>query len=116
MSVSDPTKTVTGSALSNVSRIISEQGMSALWRGNMPNVYRSLSLVMLRVTIYDKIKQAYMPLDQSQYVDGTLDYYWRKYFAALSIIGITTALVYPLDLIHTRMSTDMTSKREIRLF
>ena len=49
-------------------------------------------------------------------MEGTLDYYWRKYAAAACIIGVTTALVYPLDLIHTRMSTDMTSKKETRLF
>ena len=33
-------KRPTGSSISNLSRIISEQGVTALWRGNMANMYR----------------------------------------------------------------------------
>lgn len=31
-------------------------------------------------------------------------------------IGVTTALTYPLDLIHTRLVSDMTAKNNLRLY
>lgn len=57
-----------------------------------------------------------MPLSPDFYEEGTIDYYWRKWSAALTLVGLTTTLIYPLDLIHTRMSTDMTSKKDVRNF
>ena len=98
-----------GSSVANLSKIVSEQGITALWRGNNVNIYRNLSLIFLRVNLYDRIKQAYMPLDSSRYTPG-LEYYARIMAQSVMLISITTAFTYPLDLIHTRMATDMTPK------
>jgi len=104
----------TGSTFGNLNKIMSEQGPSALWRGTNANLYRSLLLIGLNVTVYDRIKHAYMPYDQSRYVG--IDYYWRVFASSCMIMGVTAALTYPLDLIHTRLSSDMTKKGETRLF
>ena len=61
---------------------------------------------MLRVNLYDRIKHAYMPNDISRYTG--FDYYWRIYASAAMTMGITAAVTYPLDLIHTRLASDMT--------
>lgn len=53
-----------------------------------------------------------MPQDQSKY--SGIDYYWRYYASAAMIMGLTAMLTYPLDLIHTRLATDMTQKQQIR--
>lgn len=55
-----------------------------------------------------------MPYDKSRY--SGFDYYWRFYAAAFMTIGVTAFFTYPLDLIHTRISSDITKKKETRLF
>lgn len=70
----------------------------------------------MRVAIYDRIKQKYMPLDPSRYGPGSLEYYGRLMAQSAMLIGLTTAFVYPLDLIHTRMATDMSKKNQRRLY
>ena len=37
----------TGSSIANLSKIVTEQGASALWRGNNINIYRNLTLIAL---------------------------------------------------------------------
>lgn len=99
---------LSGVTISNLSKVVREQGITSLWRGNNVNIYRNLMLIGLNVTVYDKIKNAYMPLEQSRYTG--LDYYWRFFASAAMTCGVTAALVYPLDLIHTRISSDMSKK------
>lgn len=94
--------------------IVKDQGFTALWRGNNANIYRNLALITLRVGLYDKIKQGYFPHDPSKY--SGIDYYWRAVAQSAMIIGVTTAFTYPLDLIHTRMVIDMSSKGQPRTF
>lgn len=52
--------------------------------------------------------------DESKYTG--LDYYWRVFGSFSTIVGITAGLTYPLDLIHTRLVTDMSKKGTQRLF
>ena len=104
----------TGSTFGTLSKIVSEQGMAALWRGNNANIYKNLGLITLRVSIYDRIKNAYMPYDQSRYTG--LEYYGRFFGSSLMTVGVTALFTYPLDLIHTRISSDLTKKGEQRLF
>ena len=104
----------TGSSIGTLSKIASEQGVTALWRGNNANIYRSMVLIGLNVTIYDRIKHAYMPYDSSKYTG--IDYYWRLCASSAMIMGITCAFTYPFDLIHTRLVSDMTKKNQQRLF
>ena len=100
----------TGSTFGTLSKIVSEQGMLALWRGNNANIYKNLGLITLRVSLYDRIKNAYMPYDQSRY--SGLEYYGRFFGSSLMTIGVTALITYPFDLIHTRISSDLTKKGE----
>lgn len=109
-----PADKLSGVTISNLSKVIREQGFSSLWRGNNVNMYRHLMLIGLNVTVYDKIKNAYMPLDESRY--SGIDYYWRFLASASMICSVTAAFAYPLDLIHTRITSDMSKKGQQRLF
>lgn len=58
--------------------------------------------------MYDRIKHAYMPHDSSKYAG--IDFYWRLFAASSMIMGLTAALTYPFDVIHTRLASDMSKK------
>ena len=64
--------------------------------------------------MYDRIKHAYMPHDESKYTG--LDFYWRYLASASMIMGLTCGVTYPMDLIHTRITSDMSKKGTQRLF
>lgn len=68
----------------------------------------------MRVFLYDKIKNSFMPYDSHKYKG--FDYFWRAASSFALITGLTTLVVYPFDLVHTRMSADITSKGQQRLF
>ena len=68
----------------------------------------------LRVFFYDKIKLSFMPYDTHKYKG--FDYYWRAAGAFSVCTLFTTLIVYPFDLVHTRISTDMTQRGQQRLF
>lgn len=55
-----------------------------------------------------------MPYHPSKYVG--FDYFWRSSLAAMLCTVFTTFMLYPLDLIHTRISADMTPQNNSRLF
>jgi len=103
-----------GSSFSNLAKIVGEQGPLALWRGNNVDIYRHFAVIGLQVTVYDRIKHAYMPYDSSRY--SGIDYYWRLIASAGMIMGITAGITYPLDLIHTRLASDMSKKGQQRLY
>lgn len=94
--------------------IYKDQGASALWRGNNPHMYRLMTLFALQLTVNDRIKNAYMPLGESRY--SGLDYYWRYIAAGCFVWGFTAMLAYPLDLIQTRLSSDLLIKGKPRLY
>lgn len=56
-----------------------------------------------------------MPMEPSRYSPG-LEYYARITGQSAMLIGLTTALTYPLDLIHTRMATDMAPRGQDRKY
>jgi len=64
--------------------------------------------------MYDKIKHYFMPYDSRKYKGG--DFFWRAAMAAGFCNGLTLLLTYPFDLVHTRISTDMSKKGQKRLF
>ena len=55
-----------------------------------------------------------MPYDSSKYTG--IDYWWRYLASASMIMGVTAAFTYPLDLIHTRLTSDMSKQGQSRLF
>jgi len=55
-----------------------------------------------------------MPYDFRKY--SGFDYFWRASVSAAMCMLFSTALVYPLDTIHTKISTDMTAQGKQKLF
>ena len=80
----------------------------------MPQVYKVFTQNMIRLALYDKIKNSFMPFEPRKY--SGLDYFTRASCAAIMCLSLTTAITYPLDTIHTRTSVDMTKKGQTRLF
>lgn len=88
--------------------------MKALFRGNMPNIYKNSAQLFMKISLYDKIKNYWMPYDFRKY--SGVDYFWRAAASAAMCMLFSTALVYPLDTIHTKISTDMTAQNKSKLF
>jgi len=86
--------------------ITSDQGFGQLWRGNNANLYKTWMQMLLRIFLYDKVKLSFMPYDTHKYKG--FDYYFRAAGAFSICTLFTTLLVYPFDLVHTRISADMT--------
>lgn len=80
----------------------------------MPLVYKNVVSIFLKCTLYDKIKNYFMPYEQRKYTG--FDFFWRAALSSVFCMGFSTALTYPLDLIHTRTCADMTNKGKTRLF
>ena len=54
-----------------------DQGIFALWKGNSANLYGNIGKIILRISIYDRIKHFYMPKNINEY-EG-FEFYWRYY-------------------------------------
>lgn len=63
---------------------------------------------MLRIFIYDKVKNSFMPYDSHKYKG--IDYFWRAASSFAIITAISTLVVYPFDLAHTRICADLSAK------
>lgn len=94
--------------------IIDKQGVNALWRGTMPHIYRQWAQVFIKITFYDRFKQAMMPYSPSKY--SGVDFFIRTQSAAICCMGITTALTYQFDLLHTRLTADCTPLSRTRIY
>lgn len=55
-----------------------------------------------------------MPYGEHKY--RGLGYYWRTAVSGILCMGLSSVLTYPLDLIHTRNTTDLTKKGQPRLY
>jgi len=71
----------------------------------MANIYKTFSQMALKVFFYDKFKNFWMPYSSQRYTG--FDYFWRLALSGSLCTVLTTGLTYPLDLIHTRLVTDM---------
>ena len=61
-----------------------------------------------RILFYDKFKNWLMPYDTSKYTG--VDYFLRASISSVLCNSVMLFITYPLDLIHTRTSTDMSKK------
>mmetsp|Transcript_7298 Transcript_7298/g.10276 ORF Transcript_7298/g.10276 Transcript_7298/m.10276 type:complete len:149 (+) Transcript_7298:281-727(+) len=94
--------------------IAQTQGMQALSRGVMPQIYGQWVQVLLKVAFYDRIKHLIMPYSQSRY--SGLDYFIRSQIAAISCMTLSLGLTYPFDVLHTRLSADSTPSSRPRIY
>ena len=97
-----------------IPQIIQQQGLSQLWRGVMPMVYKSFMSNFVKILFYDKIKHSVMPYDVKKY--SGLDFYLRASFASVTSLMTMALFTYPFDLYHTRATVDMTLKGKKRLY
>ena len=70
--------------------------------------------MFMRIFMYDKVKNTFMPYDPSKYKG--IDYFWRSACSFSLITALSTLIVYPFDVAHTRISADITQKGQPRLF
>jgi len=86
------------------SRISSEQGISAFWRGNATNIIRYFPTQAFNLAFKDTIKKAFPKYDQHKE-------FWSFFATQLASGGAAGAasltIVYPLDYARTRLASDV---------
>lgn len=85
-------------------RVYKEQGLLSFWRGNFANVMRYFPTQAMSFTIKDFVKRSIGTVDPNINFKNFL---LINIFAGGAAGGITTALMYPMDFIRTRMATDI---------
>lgn len=80
----------------------------------MPSVYKSWVQLMLKISFYDKFKNAFLPNKPERYKG--FSFLWRTSVSAILCMGLSTIITYPLDIIHTRISMDLSKAGEHRLY
>lgn len=80
----------------------------------MANVYKQWLQCGLKIAFYDKFKNMFMPYDTHKY--GGIDFFLRVCCASVFSTAVTFLLIYPLELVHTRLAIDMTPKGSQRLY
>jgi solute carrier family 25 (adenine nucleotide translocator) protein 4/5/6/31 len=87
-----------------------QEGVFSYWKGNGTNVMRYFPTQALNFAINDAVNDALFPKGKRSYS------YWQQFFrgmAAGGAAGATSlAFVYSLDLVRTRLSTDIGKKGE----
>ena len=94
-------------------RIPAEQGFFSFWRGNGTNVLRIIPSCAIRFSSYDA-------LNRFLHKKGEAETGWRR---AMRKVGFTTisslftiVFTYPLDVVRTRLSLDVSRYSESRLY
>jgi len=80
---------------SALARIVKEEGVAALWKGNMPNIYRNVAMSVGMLATYDQVKYHL----GHHMAPG----FWHN-FASSSIAGVAAStLSLPFDFVKTRL-------------
>ena len=86
------------------SRIMSEQGFAAFWRGNMTNIIRYFPTQAFNLAFKDTIKGAFPKFNRKTE-------FWSFFGVQLASGGAAGAasltIVYPLDYARTRLASDV---------
>jgi len=88
------------------SRILSEQGMGAFWRGNLTNIIRYFPTQAFNLAFKDSIKGLFPKKNKDKE-------FWAFFATQLASGGLAGAgslcIVYPLDYARTRLASDVGS-------
>ena len=76
-----------------------EQGISALYRGNMSMIYSITTRMFANIVFYDRFKYKLMPAGDSKY--SGFDKFARRTLASLLAGSLTLAISYPFTLCFT---------------
>ncbi|CAK63141.1 unnamed protein product (macronuclear) [Paramecium tetraurelia] len=91
------------------SRILKEEGLSAFWRGNFPNIIRFFPAQALSFAFKDTYKQIFIQYDPKKQPIR----FFLSNIAAGGAAGATSLLlVYPLDFARTRLAVDIGKQAE----
>jgi len=82
--------------------IIAQEGLTALWKGNIPAELLYVSYSMVQFVAY---RQSHVLLEKVGYPER-----YRSFVAGASAGVCATAVSYPLDLLRTRFAAQGTSK------
>lgn len=84
-------------------RVYREQGWAALWRGNISNVLKKVLTAVVSgctVRVALALVKYIVPLDEGSVREGLVQQLVAHALAAIA----WTALLYPLEYVHTRMA------------
>jgi len=91
------------------SRVIAEEGVGALWRGNLANVLRYFPTQALNFAFKDQFKRMFG-------FNAKVDPYWKVFGGNIASGGAAGALsllfVYSLDYARTRLANDNKSAKK----
>ena len=94
-------------------RVIQEEGISSLWRGNFSNILRYFPAQAFNFAFNDSFKVWFCPYDSRKNP-------WKFFMGSLFSGGVAGALsliiVYPLDFIRTRLGADIGKLKDKRQF
>lgn len=94
-------------------KISGDQGITAFWRGNMAGVYKNFLRLSINILFYDRVKKWWLPKGDDKY--SGFDNAWRRLTAGLIAGSFTLMGSYPLEVIQTRLITDMSLKGKPRV-
>ncbi len=94
-------------------RLVKEEGVYSLWRGNLINVLRYFPNQALSFALKDTFKEYFPKYDSKKQ-------FWKMAFTSCLSGGLAGAtalvLLHPIDLARTRLATDNVNKDGIRKF
>ncbi|EAA29641.1 hypothetical protein GE21DRAFT_1626 [Neurospora crassa] len=89
--------------LPTIRHILRTEGLTGLWKGNIPAELLYVSYAAVQFTTYRSITQflqAAFPKDQNKQLPPSVE----SFIAGASAGGVATAVTYPLDLLRTRFA------------
>mmetsp|Transcript_7816 Transcript_7816/g.12503 ORF Transcript_7816/g.12503 Transcript_7816/m.12503 type:complete len:324 (-) Transcript_7816:137-1108(-) len=85
-----------------LSTIVREEGIRALWKGNLTAEYLATAYTAVQFAIYKQLQVVLRPDDKKK--EGHVTVFGRKVVCGSLAGGIATAVSYPFDIIRTRLS------------
>ena len=98
--------------LPTIKHILKEEGITGLWKGNVPAELMYVSYGAIQFTAYRSVTVAL----QSAFGERKLPAAVESFIAGASAGAIATAATYPLDLLRTRFAAQGTEKVYTSLF
>jgi len=93
--------------LSTARTIVSQEGITALWKGNIPAELLYVSYSMVQFVMY---RQAHVVLERAEVPSG-----YRSFIAGATAGTCASIVTYPFDLLRTRFAAQGTQKVLISL-
>lgn len=88
------------------SRVLSEQGMGAFWRGNLANVIRYFPTQALNFSFKDVYKKIFNPYNAKK---EPVKFFFGNCMSGGAAGATSLCVVYPLDFARTRLAADVGS-------